>query len=690
MPGLDVLYERYRDKKVALYGLGTETERVLSGLGNHFQIIGLLDGFREEGEIYGLPILPLSAVLRQQAALIIVVARPGSCRVIAKRIGDVCRESGIALFDIRGKNLLDESRVCYDFSLLPGYTRSELLQKIYNADVVSFDMFDTLVMRKVLVPGDIFDLVDIALKEQGISIPDFSRLRLESEKELALYSVPTLEEIYNNMLKKLCDVGIAASELAELEWRTDYKTIIPRTAVCEVFRRAVEAGKRVYIVSDTYYTSAQLKTILERAGVEGYTGILASCEYRTGKVQQLFGQLKEMTGSSSCLHIGDDITADMEAAARAGIDSFRLYSGNDLLDAAGYLGLSGYVNTMSDRIKIGLFTSKLFNSPFQFETVNREIMVSDAYDIGFLFCSPIITDFTFWFHSKVKQYKIPNLWFGARDGYLLLKMYHELDRDTATEYFLTSRTAAIRAGMENEEDVRYVDSMNFSGREEDNLKVRFGLDAGENCDVDLESGMTGLLKYRERILQNAVSKRKFYKKYIDSLKTEEGLIAFFDFVAKGTTQMYLQRLVDHPMKGLYFLQLEPSAMADKGMDIETFYEKEGTDKTGIYDDYYILEAVLTAPHPGICEFDAEGKPVYAKETRTKADIQCILRAQEGIYDFFASYLELLPDNMRSENKKLDESFLALIHKIKITDSFFVELKVEDTFFNRSTGISNLI
>ncbi len=40
----------------------------------------------------------------------------------------------------------------------------------------------------------------------------------------------------------------------------------------------------------------------------------------------------------------------------------------------------------------------------------------------------------------------------------------------------------------------------------------------------------------------------------------------FDFVAKGTTQMYLQRLFPQHMKGFYFLQLEPEFMAEKGLD----------------------------------------------------------------------------------------------------------------------------
>ncbi|MCM1568367.1 MAG: hypothetical protein NC081_02840 [Roseburia sp.] len=690
MPGLDALYEHFRDKKVALYGLSTETERVLPELGNYFHIIGLLDGFREEGEIYGLPILPLSAVLRQQAALIIVVARPGSCRVIAKRIGEVCRESGIALFDIRGKNLLEESRVCYDFSLLPGYTRGELLQKIAQADVVSFDLFDTLVMRRVLFPTDIYELVDIALRNRGVSIKGFSKLRLESEKELAVSGAPTLEEIYQHMLKKLDDVNIAASELAELEWQTDCKTILPRTAVCEVFCEIVEAGKRVYIVSDTYYTSPQLNRLLERAGVKGYKGILASCEYGTGKVQQLFGQLKESIGASSCLHIGDDITADVEGAARAGIDSFRLYSGSDLLDAVGYLGLSEHMNALTDRLKIGFFVSELFNNPFQFETEQKRIGISDTYDIGFLVCAPIISDFVLWFHRQVKRYGIQNIWFGARDGYLLQKLYQELEPDARTEYFLTSRTAAIRAGIYDKRDILYVDGMKFSGGLEENLKARFGLEAREISDRDIAYEEAGLLKYEKSILESSAVWREGYQAYLDTLEISDDVIAFFDFVAKGTTQLYVQKLVKQPVKGLYFLQLEPGFMHDKGLDIEAFYKKEETQKSSIYDDYYILETILTAPHPSIYGFADGGKPVYAKETRSEGDKRCFLGVQNGILDYFRLYLELVPKDLRHENKKLDEVFLRLIHGLEITAPDFLSMTVEDPFFNRMTEISDLI
>ena len=40
---LEKRFHRYKDSKIAVYGLGAETERVLEEIGQKFQIIGLLD-----------------------------------------------------------------------------------------------------------------------------------------------------------------------------------------------------------------------------------------------------------------------------------------------------------------------------------------------------------------------------------------------------------------------------------------------------------------------------------------------------------------------------------------------------------------------------------------------------------------------------------------------------------------------
>ena len=171
----------------------------------------------------------------------------------------------------------------------------------------------------------------------------------------------------------------------------------------------------------------------------------------------------------------------------------------------GNLGFADYMDTLSEHLKIGMFVAKIFNSPFQFETENKRITVSDIYDVGYLLCAPMISDFVLWFYSQVKQQKLKNIWFCARDGYLIKKMYEYLmkmyKQEDKSVYFLVSRTAAVRAGVQDEADIQYVDEMKFSGTLKENLKERFGIDIDEiDCENILDNE-NGLLKYKKEIIE---------------------------------------------------------------------------------------------------------------------------------------------------------------------------------------------
>ncbi len=131
------------DKKIVLYGLGTETERLINQWNGKHEIIGLLDGFRNQGEQFGYPIIDIEQLIGMNNFVIIVVARPGSCKAIVKRIGAMCKEHNIPLFDVRGKDLLEQTKVVYDFSKFDGGSKTELIHKAKSVDVISFDLFDT-------------------------------------------------------------------------------------------------------------------------------------------------------------------------------------------------------------------------------------------------------------------------------------------------------------------------------------------------------------------------------------------------------------------------------------------------------------------------------------------------------------------------------------------------------------------
>ena len=678
------------NKKILIYGLSTETERVLNEWNGKYNVIGLLDGFKTSGQQFGYPILNINDVVKLENIIIIVVARPGSCKAIAKRIGDLCRENNVELFDIRGKDLLVDTRVLYDFTAAQGYTRQDLLSTIENVKVVSFDLFDTLAIRNISSFEGVLKLVDARFREKGINIPNFVNKRLKTEKELSFDNAPKLGEIYSEVLKDVGEFSFSADELAGIEFEVDKNLIEARRDVVDLLNELVKKNKLIYITSDSYYTKEQISQILERIGVAFVTDVLISCEYGTSKTGNLFEKLKAVSGEADILHVGDDIVADIESAKRHGINTFQIYSAAELLELVGGLKLSETENSLSDQIKVGMFVANLFNSPFQFEDDEKRIHAEDAKDVGYLFCAPMIMDFTKWFEEESKDAGNTNRWLCARDGYLLKRLYEIMFPSQKAEYFYTSRISAIRAGVESIDDIEYVDGMKFSGECEENLKIRFGISAEVLDTADIDNGQEGLLKYSKAILDNSKRKKENNLKYIEKLDVQYGSISFFDFVAKGTSQMYIQRLTQNPIKGLYFLQLEPEFMKDKNLDIKPFYTEMERDSSAIFDNYYILETLLTSPEASVDEFDEEGNPVFAKETRTDKDIACLMRAQDGIIEYVKKYISICPVSESSINKKLDEIFLTLVHNVEIRDKDFLSLTVEDPFFNRMTDITDVL
>lgn len=675
-------------RKIAVYGLSTETERELPGLMEKYDIAGLLDSFRTDGEIYGQPIISMDKAISDGTEMIIVVARPGSCKAITKKIGNVCRNNNIQLFDIRGKNLLETNRVVYDFLRASMYTKADALEAIEKVDVVSFDLFDTLVIRNIAASADVIELVNERLKETGGRIDSLVVKRLAAEKFLSQKIAPRLFEIYNEFLDGT--EQISAEQISNFEFGIDKSLLIPRTDTVELLYEARKRNKKIYITTDSYYSRSQIEEILQAVQICNYDDLIVSCEYGVGKTQGLFDELINIAGTKSILHIGDDVIADIEYAEKAGIKSFHIYSGAELLDILGGLGLEDKVESLSDKIKVGMFISRIFNSPFQFEDETCRVEIEDAFDIGYLLCAPMILDFAYWFGKQVEEFKLSNILFCARDGYLLQKIYPIIYPGAKTHYFLTSRISAIRAGVSNDADIAYVDSMKFSGEVEDNLKIRFGIDAEKLTDSDIDQNECGLKRYSRAILKSAQIKRKYNQKYIDDLKMGDGSVALFDFVAKGTSQMYIQKLLPNEIQGLYFLQLEPEFMRDKGLKIQPFYKEGERDGSAIFDNYYILETLLTSPAPSVDEFDENGNPVYAKETRSDKDILCFMGVQEGIIKYVERYLDICPRNAIQINKELDETFLTLVHNVEIRDKSFLELTVEDPFFNRMTVMTDVL
>ncbi len=655
--------------KIALYGLGTETERFLNNHKKEYCIEGLLDSYRISGEVYGYPIISIQHAVEIGVKSIIVIARPGSCKVIAKKIREVCLNNDICLLDVRGNDLLELSGAKYDFSGIEGYTKEELKSAIDKADIISFDLFDTLISRKFYYYTDIFELLEVD-----------PLLRLNAEKELSKFGAPKLLEIYEKVIKDGHYIDKSSEALAEAEWNFDFSSMFLRNGMRDILLYAKNNGKQVVLTTDCYYSAKHVKDILARFNIDFFDDIFVSSESGTSKTQELYSKVLEGKTGVSALHIGDDEYADVEKARLYGFDTFRIYSGKDLFDLLGGMGIETWADTYSDRVKLGLYIAKQFSDPFQFEDSQKRMMIDKAANIGDEICAPVITDFTIWMDRKCEEYKFDNLLLCARDGYIIDKIWKKINSKCREIYFLTSRTAAIRAGVTSETDVEYVDSMKYFGDEKENLLVRFGI----NCET------VDLCRKNDIILSNARMKRKNYMKYMDSLQLSRDNLGIFDFVAKGTTQFFIQKIIKQHLVGLYFLQLEPEFMSDKNLEIDSFYKNEERDDSVIFDNYYILETVLTSLDPSVDEFDDQGRPVYSSETRSRDNLDCVTFIQEGIMEYVDDYLKMVPKDKRLINKKINEAFLSLINKISITDPLFNSLVIEDPFFGRMTDIKDVM
>ena len=102
------------------------------------------------------------------------------------------------------------------------------------------------------------------------------------------------------------------------------------------------------------------KDIQIRFGLENCDRVLVSCEYGTSKTQNLFKVLQDKYRGAEILHIGDDEVSDIEKASANGIDTYQVYSGEELFDALDGLGMESNIATMADRLKTGLFISQMF------------------------------------------------------------------------------------------------------------------------------------------------------------------------------------------------------------------------------------------------------------------------------------------------------------------------------------------
>ena len=254
-------------------------------------------------------------------------------------------------------------------------------EKIKNSEVVSFDVFDTLIMRKVLFPEDVFELVERYAQKEGLKVSEYKKLRIRSDYENP-HILPTIYEIYDYLQVLGNITEDVKRKLLNYEVEVEQNVLIRREDMMELFNYAVALGKPVYLISDMYLPKSILQSILKRLNIHEYKDIFISCEYKKSKQDGLYTVFKKNMCEESFIHIGDNIKSDIEAANHSGIEGFLIKSALELLKISTYSEILEYNLGLEERCLIGLAVSRLFNSPFTVLDNNRRPCITEAKDIG--------------------------------------------------------------------------------------------------------------------------------------------------------------------------------------------------------------------------------------------------------------------------------------------------------------------
>ncbi len=302
--------------------------------------------------------------------------------------------------------------------------------KSEEVKVVSFDIFDTLLVRPCLIPTDIFYLVE---RKIGRNV-GFAELRKKAEAYARkvkpyYYDDITIDEIY----KCLAEIGgfskDEAEEIKRIEIEIEKDLLYPRETIKQMYCELLQMGKIVIITSDMYLPKNILEGILSHNGIVGYERLYVSCEERLAKGSgRLFEKIisdysEKGIEAQNIAHLGDNYRADVEMPAKMGMKSYHLPKPSGILNSKKYMKpLYRFSGGKDDSFLVGVLANCLFDDPYR--PYNSDtVSAGDYKNLGAVLYGPILLSYTIWMLKEIEAKKIDKLLLAYRDGFIFENIF---------------------------------------------------------------------------------------------------------------------------------------------------------------------------------------------------------------------------------------------------------------------------
>jgi len=310
-------------------------------------------------------------------------------------------------------------------------------QLAQSCDTVSFDIFDTLFIRRVHDPDmlkvPVARYIAARAEQQGLeewSWQKIQKLRDTFEAEQRRQTGQEFEDheacypVYmRQVLAAIFGDAQADSlllDVTEYELSVENSMLVPRQEMVDWLRCLHEQGKKIFLISDIYLPAAHLRKLVEYGGfAECVTDIFSSADSFLAKASgKGFVLIQERYGLdvNTWLHIGDNPVSDGYRPSQAGIKALVLKDGLEKMRKGLVRRYWQYGHGRS------FFRGRALLQVMQpLEEENRPR--SPLYIEGYNFLAPVIGTFIQRLAEKTLRDKIPHIYFLSREGWMFQKFW---------------------------------------------------------------------------------------------------------------------------------------------------------------------------------------------------------------------------------------------------------------------------
>lgn len=551
----------------------------------------------------------------------------------------------------------------FNFAVTQRLAREEFEEKIKGFEVISFDIFDTLVFRTVESPEDIFSLVGIKC-----NCPDFRKWRVEAEKRARIendYKYGSREITLNDIYRILYRKYSIPSSVMKIEEETELEHLIPNSYMQNLYYVALSEGKKIVLTTDMYLSKASIEKILHNCGYRDYSRIFLSNEYKLRKGDgTLQKKLLEDFPAEKILHIGDSLNGDYEKFIANGISAIHNPSPR-VEQRPNFLGENLYASTYQ-----ALICNEL----------NSGCWSHDQYFThGFRVGGLLAFGFCQFVNHIAKTKKVDKILFCARDCFIIDKVYKRYFNNIPSEYLQISRRAIFKVTLDqNFNDfigrclLKYYDL--YKNRTVQDYFVETGFDFLvpflEQFDIDKYFYLSNFKK--EDIEEFAISNKDVIKlHYEDSKQAAEAYFkklignakkilvvdigwsgtcikAFEDFLRSNVNEQISvygalmctsrNRSVTEKIISGQWTSYVYSPVSNMDITREIMPGKTSSEKQDLL--HIPLEYIFTAPQPTLLAYSTNG---FIYDQIVPPNVEQIHSIQNGILEFCKLYLKYVRD-----------------------------------------------